>query len=145
RSAMSRQSEASHRQRARKARRERPAVLALFCSLFAVPCSLASSPAGQPTAPAPEEVVDAYLADHQPFDPLAARLRQRVTQGPPPERAHAAELLAKLYVRMLAAANTPGPRQSLEERARDLLKVPEADSFELRIDLAKATYLKVEE
>src|SRR5262249_54788111 len=42
-------------------------------------------------------------------------------------------------------ASAPESRQALEERAKELLRVPEADSFELRIDLAKATYLKVEE
>jgi hypothetical protein len=92
-----------------------------------------------------DEVVDNYLAEHQLLEPLAARLRQRVTQGSPEDRAHAAELLGKLYVRMLAAANTPEARQVVEDRAKELLKVPEADSPELRIDLAKATYLKVEE
>src|SRR5205814_606714 len=66
-------------------------------------------------------------------------------QGSQEERTHAAELLGKLYVRMLATATTPQARQILEEKARELLKIPEADSFELRIDLAKATYLKVEE
>jgi hypothetical protein len=101
--------------------------------------------AQQAPGPVADDLVDSYLADHQLLEVLAARLRVRVTQGSAEDRARTAELLGKLYVRMLAQASTPEARQAIEEKARELLKIPEADSFELRIDLAKATYLRVEE
>lgn len=93
----------------------------------------------------PDEALELYLADRQLLPVLAAHLRQRLGVGTPEERVRAAEALGRLYVKMLSEAATPATRQMLEDQSRELLKgVPEAESFELRIDLAKATYLKVE-
>jgi len=90
--------------------------------------------------------LEGYLAEHGLLEVLSAHLRQKLGGGSQEERVRAAELLGKLYVRMLGVAATPQARQEIEEQSRELLKVvPEANSFELRINLAKATYLPVEE
>lgn len=100
----------------------------------------------QENAPTRDEALETYLADRNLTGPLAAHLRRRLAEGPADEKVAAAEALGRLYVRMLAEAKAPALRQELEGQSRDLLKaVPEAESFELRIDLAKATYVQVEE
>lgn len=93
-----------------------------------------------------DEVVEGYLADRGLLDVLAAHLRARLAQGPRDEQLKTADLLGKLYVKMLGGTTDPATRQRLEGLSRDLLaRVPEANSFDLRLDLAKATYLQVEE
>lgn len=102
--------------------------------------------AQEPTGATSDEVVEAYLADRGLLDVLAARLRAKLSVGARDEQLKNAELLGKLYVKMLGAASTTQARQRLESLSRDLLsKVPESNSFDLRLDLAKATYLQVEE
>ncbi len=117
-------------------------------------CALAggAQPAAQDDKPAEpvtvssDEVVEAYLADRGLLEVLAAHLRARLTQGPRDEQLKTSELLGKLYVKMLGASTTTQARQRLEGLSRELLaKVPESNSFDLRLDLAKATYLQVEE
>lgn len=86
------------------------------------------------------------MAERALFEPLAAHLRSRLDSGSREEQARAAEALGRLYVRMLTDAKAPEARQRLEDQSRELLRrVPESDSFELRINLAKASYLPVEE
>lgn len=93
-----------------------------------------------------QEVVEEYLTDLKLDGLLAAQLRQRVAKGKGEERVKAAEGLARLYVKMLSASKGLAKQQGLETLSRDLLEqVPEADSSELRLDLAKATYLRAEE
>lgn len=93
-----------------------------------------------------DELLEAYLADRGLVEPLAAHLRVRLNTGSRDDQLRAAEALGKLYVRMLSETSVPEVRQRLEAQSRELLeRVPEADSFDLRIDLAKATYLPVEE
>jgi hypothetical protein len=109
-----------------------------------------------PPMPAPEavalpgvapddEAVENYLAERGLLEVLAARLRRQHREGTAEEQVRAAELLGKLYVRMLTEATTPEKRQEIEGLCRELLKDQRADSFELRLNLAKATYLRVEE
>ncbi len=77
---------------------------------------------------------------------LASQLFDRVTLAGGDERKKLAERLSALYVELLSAAPTEDSRRELESRGRELLKlVPEADSYELRINLAKASYLHAEE
>lgn len=96
--------------------------------------------------PAGSDALDAYLSDRGLDSVLATVLRERLRTGVGEERARSAEALGRLYVRMLEKAGTPEERQELEQHSRELLKlVPEADSFELRINLGKATYLQAEE
>lgn len=102
-----------------------------------------------------ERIVGEYLTQLGQEDALAAHLRARIAAVQPTQenalatRARLAEELAALYVRMLQAAQARGDepvRRELEQRAAALLEaVPQADSFELRLDLAKASYLPIEE
>ncbi len=102
-----------------------------------------------------ERALSDYLALHGQEDALAAALRGRIAKLSPSDpdalerRTRLAEQLAELYVRMLQEAQRGGDdaqRRELEQRATQLLDdVPQADSFELRLDLAKASYLPVEE
>ncbi|MCW5775331.1 MAG: hypothetical protein KIS87_02650 [Phycisphaeraceae bacterium] len=98
------------------------------------------------TEPASEDAVERYLAERGLTDLLAARLQQRLDTTLGEERIAIAERLGSLYVRLLTDAATPQQRERAEALSRELLrKVPESESFELRINLAKASYLKGEE
>lgn len=132
-------------------------------SIGVVIAALLASPAGgiqpTPTPPTPpsaapagaegdfaSETVEKYLRDRGLLEPLAAHLRRRVKEGSLPERIRAANLLGDLYVKQLRTVTDPAARQAIESQARELLKiVPEAESYNLRLDLAVATYLKAEE
>jgi len=103
-----------------------------------------------PTQPAQavttsDEEVENYLAEHNLLEVLAARLRKQHKDGSQEEQVRAAELLGKLYVRMLTEATAPEQRQHIEAMCRELMKDERANTFELRLAMAKATYLKVEE
>jgi len=79
-------------------------------------------------------------------DVLAAHLRARVRDATGETRFKVAERLGSLYVTMLSEVKTGSERTAIEEQARELLKlVPESETFELRINLAKVSYLKGEE
>lgn len=126
------------------------ACVALCMQVVAHPAAAmqpGSSSAGNATnALPPDEVLENYLGERALWDVLAAYLRPRVTAGSSEEKLRCGTLLGKLYVRMLADATDPARRQEVESLARELIKnVPDAESFELRINLAKATYLRVEE
>lgn len=149
--------------------RSRAAFGAIALMLLCAPAaSLAQAPPPSPPPPNPTEpapsiapsiaaptpvdvdprtlALEAYLEDNELWDVLAAQLRTRLRDGPPGEKAQAAERLGRLYVKMLGVAKTNDTRRALEEKARELLKsVPDSEAFELRIDLAKASYLKAQE
>lgn len=130
------------------ARRVRAVAVVLVCGWW---CAL---PAGAQQADEPDETpaevrdeaVASYLADLDLLDVLAAHLRERVEHAPSPAREQAAEGLGRLYVKLLGRAKTREERTAVEARARELLdRVPTADNPELRIDLAKASYLSAED
>lgn len=98
-----------------------------------------------PAVTASDEVVENYLAERQLLEVLAIRLRRQQKEGSPEEQVRAAELLGKLYVRMLSDATTSAQRQLIEAQCRELMKDERANTFELRLALGKAAYLKVEE
>ncbi len=92
------------------------------------------------------ETLEAYIADLGLTDVLAAHLRQKLAAAKPEERGVAANELARLYTKMLGEARDADSRREIETLSRALLtEFPEADGAELRIDLAKATYLRAEE
>jgi hypothetical protein len=94
----------------------------------------------------PDAIVEAYLVDRNLIEPLAAHLRRRLKEGNREQSLAAAEVLGRLYVKMLSEATDGATRRTIEQHARDLLeRYPEAESFELRLDLAKATYLQAED
>lgn len=123
-------------------------VLGLTAAALLAQAGWAQQPA-DPMAPLQEdanETLEAYIADLGLTDVLAAHLRQRLAGAKPEERGIAANELARLYTRMLSEARDGEARREIEALARGLLtEFPEADGAELRIDLAKATYLRAEE
>lgn len=115
------------------------AILLAFIAIFA-------GDAAAQTDPASEDAVERYLAERGLTDLLAVRLQERLDAALGDERVAIAERLGSLYVRLLTDAATPEQRARAETLSRELLrKVPESESFELRINLAKASYLKGEE
>lgn len=93
-----------------------------------------------------DDRVTAFLTEHGLDEVLAAMYRRKLTEGTPDSKRDAAEALGKIYGRQLAAINDPVKRQELEERCRELLHLmPDVEGFELRVNLAKTTYLKAEE
>lgn len=93
-----------------------------------------------------ETPLERYLSDRSLRELLAAHLLQRLKESEGPDRARLADRLGGLYVDLLERANSSAERARWETRSEDLLKaVPEAESFELRLNLAKARYLQAEE
>lgn len=116
-----------------------------LCAAVIGPTLLAQQPADELSASNPDAAIEDYLADHGLDDLLAAQLQRRLTESVGPDRVTIAERLGRMYVDRLSKATSPDARQELERASRDLFKlVPEADSFELRIDLAKVGYLRAE-
>lgn len=105
----------------------------------------ARQPADDSLVSTPEAIVEEYLSDRGLQDLLATQLRHRLVYSVGPDRIAIAERLGRLYVDRLSKVTSPDDRQELEKASRELFKlVPEADSFELRIDLAKVGYLRAE-
>lgn len=92
------------------------------------------------------EAVEQYLEDLR-LDPLlAAYLEHRLGETSGRERVDVAEELAAVYTRLLESAKTLDEQQKWEGKSRDLLvAAPEADSLDLRIGLARASYKRAEE
>ena len=89
---------------------------------------------------------ETYLASHKLDSVMVAHLHSQLQSAPAQAKGRLAERLGRLYVKQLAAANDPAVRQHIEERAKELLRsVPDAELWDLKLDLAKATYLKAEE
>lgn len=103
------------------------------------------APPASPQAEA-DRAVEAYLAERDLDDLLVAQLRLKLRNTTGAERAAIAEKLGKLYVKLLGATRDSAVRQRIEQDSHELLRqVPDAESAELRIDLAKATYMKAAE
>ncbi len=93
-----------------------------------------------------DESVEAYLDALGLKEVLAQQLAERVEAAPARERGPIAERLAALYVELLTSADKAADRRAWEAKARALLDaVPDADTFELRISLARAVYQRAEE
>lgn len=94
----------------------------------------------------PDDPVAAYLERQRLDEVLAAYLRGHLEGANSEDRVAIAERLGRLYARLLGNAADAGTRQRLEAASRQLMRdVPEADSSDLRLSLAKASYLRVEE
>jgi tetratricopeptide (TPR) repeat protein len=121
---------------------------AALVAILLARAGLAQSPAANQEA-LPDEAdaaVEQLLGDLKLDSVLASQLRERIAHAKIEDRVRPAEQLARLYVRMLGATTDPAERRRLEQLGRDLLeRVPDSDSSELRLDMAKATYLKAEE
>jgi hypothetical protein len=94
----------------------------------------------------PTTGLERYLADRGLDELAAALLRGRLAAARGESRTDLAERLGRLYVRLLGRADDADTRQRLEAHARELIRaVPDSESFDLRLDLAKATFLRAEE
>lgn len=126
-------------------------VLAMCAAVLAAGAGLcAGQPADtarQPIATDPNASVEAYAEQLGLEDVVVVQLRDRLRATTEPEaRIEIAEKLGRVYVKQLTRATSADERRSVQEASRELLEqVPEVDSFDLRLDLAKAVYLRAEE
>ncbi|MBX3358779.1 MAG: hypothetical protein KF745_10145 [Phycisphaeraceae bacterium] len=94
----------------------------------------------------PDAAVEGYLDRLGLRELLASQLSDRLRQTGGDERKKIADRLSAIYVELLTSAPTDEARRGFEAKARELLRlVPEADSYELRINLSRASYLHAEE
>src|SRR5262249_40943175 len=113
-------------------------------ALLAWPRAVRSQPEEGP--PPVESTMEQYLSDRGLSGLLAVYLLQRLKTADGETRVRLAGRLGSIYVQLPGPGTTPQARQEWESRSQDLLKaVPEADSFELRLNLAKARYLLAED
>jgi len=112
---------------------------------------LAAQARASPLQPEPEVAsadiaVENYLQRLGLKTLLADHLAERLAAATGAERTAIAERLSKIYVEMLSSATDPAERRQWEARSRDLLRmVPEASSYELRLNLARVIYVGAEE
>ncbi|GAB5495333.1 MAG: hypothetical protein Phyf2KO_04130 [Phycisphaerales bacterium] len=89
--------------------------------------------------------LEQYLIQHSLEDLLAEYLVEKLDNSTGQERTEVAQKLAKLYVGLLDAASDEEERKHWSDRASNLLRlVPDSDSPQLRINLAKAAYIRAE-
>lgn len=92
-----------------------------------------------------EQAVEIYLAERGMNELLAIHLQRQLDLAPARDRVEIAERLGTLYALLLEEAADVDERRIWEDRSRDLLAaVPGAQSYELRLNLAKVRYLGVE-
>lgn len=95
---------------------------------------------------APVEPIERYLESMGLRELVAVHLQDRLEHAPATQRLALGERLAAIYVQLLDEATTAQQREELADRARELLtQIPDAQSYQLRIDLAKASYLGAEQ
>lgn len=123
-----------------------PALAAALLALAALLAPAARAQDDDADAPAALPAIEQYLADHNLRELLAAHLEERLRAADARERPELADRLGRLYVELMDAAPGPQARRVWEDRSVELLRlVPEADSFDLRINLIKARYLHAED
>ncbi|MCC6661191.1 MAG: hypothetical protein IT437_09930 [Phycisphaerales bacterium] len=119
------------------------AAVALVAGAAVVPAQQTPPPAA-PAVALP--VIEQYLAARGLKELLAAHLLHELRQAPGDARMGIAERLGKVYVELLDAAATPEAREKWRQRSVELLQaVPEADSFDLRINLTRVPYRRAED
>jgi tetratricopeptide (TPR) repeat protein len=117
----------------------------MLCALITAACGRAFAQPS-PDALGPVDAVEGYMQDRGLIEPLAALLRQRLGLATGDARRAIADRLGTIYAQMLDASPTADRRRELEELCKDLLAaVPDVDSFELRVNLARATYVPAAE
>ena len=101
-------------------------------------CALATVAGGNP-----DQQLEEYLTRLGLREALAVQLSDRLDAAPAEERIAIAERLGRLYAQWLQEARTPEERQRVESLASQLLgRVPEAETIDLRISLARVGYLE---
>lgn len=123
--------------------KSRPSVRErLAAGLVGAVLVLAGSPSLAQSPGTPEAMLDAYLSQRGLREVQAAVLRSRITSLTGRAKTEAANRLGTIYTELLDAAQTVEQRERIERYANELLDlVPEAETFDLRINLAKAQYL----
>lgn len=109
---------------------------------------LASLAHGQKSTPkdAPPDPIERYLVNLGLRDLVAVHLQDRLERAPAAQRLALGERLGAIYVQLLDEATSTQESQRVEALARLLLNnVPDAQSYQLRIDLAKVSYLRSEQ
>ncbi len=106
--------------------------------------------AGTAAAIPPESAdaaLEAYLRDAGLRRLLAEQLSRRVEEMPPgPDRVDLASELAGVYTELLAESDSLAEQERWETRGRELIAlVPDAESIDLRLGLARASYARHEE
>lgn len=109
-------------------------------------CASFVSAQGEQEAAVPEtSEIERYLAERGLRELLAAHLQKLLRESDGRSRLAVADRLGKLYVELLDSATTAEARQRWHAASLELLKsVPEADSFDLRVNLTKVSYLRAE-
>lgn len=102
--------------------------------------------AGEEQAAVPASALEDFLTQRGLQSLLIDHLVRRVKEGEPAERRQIADRLGTLYGDALEQAKTDDEQRRWQEESLKLLEiVPEADSYSLRLRLAKITYLKAED
>ncbi len=92
-----------------------------------------------------DEQTEQYLSQLGLHTLLAEHLERKLGQAQGSKRAELADRLAETYAQILAQTEDMAEQTRIEAKARDLLaSVPEADSIELRLGLARAGYSRLE-
>lgn len=124
-----------------RAPRDAATVALMAWTLGALAIPLAAAPESPET-----EAVEQYLVDLQLDALLASFLERRLERSAGTEKIGVAEELARVYARLLENASSAEEQHRWEQKAHDLLvAAPEADSSELRLGLARASYKRAEE
>lgn len=120
------------------------ASLASLALLFLAGAStLHARPAPTPT---PAEQLSAYLESSRLTALLAAHLESELRSAEGAARTRLARRLARVYAELLEADSSHDHTDELEQRARSLLaEVPDADSLDLRLTLARSAYSNAEQ
>jgi hypothetical protein len=94
----------------------------------------------------PADRLEAYLLDRGMLELLVRQLEQRLaSERTSRARTEIAERLASVYARLLSEASDAAEQREWESAASELLRnVPEANTVELRLSLARAAYTRVE-
>lgn len=121
------------------------AALLLLCLGAGLPSRAQDQPSDAEPIVTADDQVEAFLRDQGLREVLAAQMRTRLAAAPAAERLSIAERLSKIYVSLMADARQPGQLERLERFSQQLLDaVPDAETFALKLDLAKARYLAAE-
>ncbi len=104
-----------------------------------------AAPGADRTLSEADAAMEAYLGRPGLRPLLAEHLAQRLHGALPEEKQGLADRLGRLYVELIGAAQTPAERADWERLARELIRaVPETAAADLRLELARAVYLKAE-
>lgn len=93
-----------------------------------------------------DDAIESYLSARGLDRLLAAQLSRRLAAAPREQRTELARRLSTLYARMIERDPSPERRREAEQKARALLAdVPEADTIDLRLELARVAFARAED